>query len=165
VTFGDPARGTAETADGPRWPSEDEVITDDARGHVREDNTSTSDESGMPDCGSADGTAEPPADTDSDRSSGLVARWLGRFHPPDIWGDRPGLSKLAAYAHHGSVAPAAGPMRAAEIWWYRLVGFPITAWAYWKAWLLERPLRGTPVLILQLAWWSLNIATLARLLS
>jgi hypothetical protein len=39
---------------------------------------------------------------------------------------------------------------------------PITAWAYWKAWLLERPLRGALVLMLQLAWWLLNILTLVR---
>jgi hypothetical protein len=116
----------------------------------------------MSDCGSVDGTAEPFADTDSNRSGGFLARLLARIHPPDIWEDRPGLSKLAAYAHHGAGAPPDGPLRDAEIWWYRLVALPITAWAYWKAWLLERPVRGALVLMLQLAWWLLNIATLIR---
>jgi hypothetical protein len=85
-----------------------------------------------------------------------------RFHPPDICGDRPGLRKLSAYARRGAGAPADGPLRTIQIWWFRLVCLPITAWTYWKAWALERPLRGTPVLIVQLAWWFLNIVTLIR---
>jgi hypothetical protein len=89
---------------------------------------------------------------------------LGRLHPPDICGDRPGLAKLSAYAHHGAGAPPGGPLRSAQIWWFRSVCLPITAWAYWKAWALERPLRGAPVLIVQVGWWLLNLVTLARFL-
>lgn len=143
----------------------DEVITPDARVHVREDNTSTSNESGMSDCGSADGTAEPSADTDSNRGGGFVARFLARFHPPDIWAkDRPALAKLRAYAYRGAGAPADGPLRTGQIWWNRLVALPITAKAYWQAWLVERPFRGTLVIAAQLVWWLLNIITLVHLL-
>jgi len=89
---------------------------------------------------------------------------VARFHTPDICGDRPGLAKLAAYAHYGAGAPEGGPLRTGQIWWFRLVCLPITAWAYWKAWALERPLRGAPFLIVQLWWWLLNIAVFLHLL-
>jgi hypothetical protein len=111
----------------------------------------------MPESGSPD---EAPGG----RFERLCSRLVARFHPPDICGDRPGLAKLAAYARHGAGAPAGGPLRTGQIWWFRLVCLPITAWAYWKAWALERPFRGMPVLIVQGAWWLLNIATLLHLL-
>lgn len=149
-------------------PPVDERHTDASRVHVREDNTSTSDVSGMSDCGSAEPTAEPPADTDSDQKRGVgrrVGAWLrARFIRFDIAGDRPGLAKLTAYAHRGDGAPADGPLRTMQVWWFRLVCRPVTAWAYWKAWALERPFRGTPVLVVQIGWWLLNIATLIRFL-
>lgn len=135
---------------------------------MREISTPASGESGTPDCGSAEATADPTADTDGDqtgdRTGGFATRLLARFHPPDICDDRPGLAKLSAYAYHGAGAPADGPLRELQIWWFRLVCRPITAHAYWKAWALERPLRGMAVLIVQLGWWLLNIATLVRLL-
>jgi hypothetical protein len=118
----------------------------------------------MSDCGSADDTAEPSADTDSNRSRGFAGRFLARFGPPDIWGDRPGLAKLYAYAYRGEGAPAEGPLRTGQIWWYRLVALPITAKAYWQAWMVERPFRGALVLAAQIVWWVLNIVTLAHLL-
>lgn len=94
----------------------------------------------------------------------LCSRLVAGAHSPDIWGDRPGLAKLAAYARHGAGAPADGPLRTGQIWWFRLVCLPVTAWAYWKAWALERPLRGVPVLIVQCWWWLLNIAVFLHLL-
>ncbi|TDB79708.1 hypothetical protein E1264_35120 [Actinomadura sp. KC216] len=94
----------------------------------------------------------------------LCSRLVGGVHPPDIWEDRPGLAKLAAYARHGVGAPEKGPLRTGQLWWFRLVCLPITAWAYWKAWALERPLRGAPFLIVQVWWWLLNIAVFFHLL-
>lgn len=163
MTFGGDWGGTAETAEVPRMPIDDEVIAPDTRdARSREDTTSTSDESGMPECGSADATADPTADTDSDRSRGFVARLLARFGPPDIAGDRPGLAKLSAYAHYGAGAPADGPLRDMQLLWFRWVCRPITAWTYWKAWALERPFRGFLVLVAQIGWWVLNIITVAH---
>lgn len=162
--------GTADTADESQWPGAGGSNVPVSRAHarvtgVREDSTSTSDESGMSDCGSAEGTAEPSAVTKRDRIRAWVARRLARFHPPDTWGeDRPGLAKLFAYAYRGAGAPADGPLRDGAIWWYRLVAFPVTAWAYQKAWMLERPFRGSLVLIVQIAWLGLNIATLIHFL-
>lgn len=156
---------TAETADLPQDPSADEDRTPVTRDHardtrVREDSTLTSDESELSDCDSADAAAEPSAVTEGDRRGWFWAR----FHRPDIFENRPGLSQLAAYAYRGAGAPADGPLRTGSIWWYRLVAFPITAWAYQKAWALERPFRGWPVLIVQIGWLALNIATLVHFL-
>ncbi|URN01227.1 hypothetical protein LUW76_46890 [Actinomadura madurae] len=113
-----------------------------------------------------DAPAAPPAQV---AAGGRVGRWcswlLAGAHPPDIWEDRPGLAKLAAYARHGAGAPdGGGPLRTGQIWWFRLVCLPITAWAYWKAWALERPLRGAPFLIVQCWWWLLNLAVFFHLL-
>lgn len=161
--------GTAETADEAPYPSEEGVNTPVARDHardtrVREDNTSASGEPDMPDCGTADPAADPTAVADGNRSGGFRTRILAHIHLPDIWDDRPGVTKLTAYARHGAGAPPGGPLRTIQIWWFRLVCLPITVSAYWKAWALERPLRGTPVLIVQIVWWLLNIATLIRFL-
>jgi hypothetical protein len=165
VTFGYADDWTAETADRPQAPVLGEGGTDVTRGHagdtrVREDNTSTSDVSAMSDCGSAEPTAEPTADTDSDRrrgDGGRVGAWLwARFVRFDIAQDRPGLAKIAAYAYHGAGAPADGPLRDAQIRWYRLVA-PVIGWLYWQAWALERPFKGVPVLIWRLVWLVLDI--------
>jgi hypothetical protein len=166
VTVGDGWGGTAETADEPRPPFVDEVIAPDTRdARSREDTTSTSEEPDMSDCGSADESAPSTADTDSSRKPGFVGQFLARSHPPDIWEkDRPALAKLQAYAQHGAGAPAEGPLRDVQVWWFRLVTRPNTAWAYWKAWALERPFRGCLFLLAQLAWWALNIITLVHLL-
>jgi hypothetical protein len=165
VTVGEHVWGTAETADSPEMPTADGSIHGQRHArHVREDSTLTSDESGMSDCGSAEPTAEPTAVTHGDRIRRFAAWLVARIHAPDIWEDRPGLGKLVAYAHNGAGAPADGPLRTLEVWWFRLVCLPITAWAYGKAWALERPFRGWLVLLLQLGWWLLNIATLIRFL-
>lgn len=112
-------------------------------------------------CGAVEATAQGAA---GGRIGRLCRRLVAGVHPPDIWGDRPGLAKLAAYARRGVGAPDSGPLRTGQIWWFRLVCLPITAWAYWKAWALERPLRGVPVLIVQCWWWLLNMAAFLHLL-
>lgn len=161
MTIGDAAGWTAETANRPLMPPVDESHTDVSRVHVREDNTSTSGVSGMSDCGSAEPTAEPTADTDSDQKRGVggrVGAWLwSRCVQFDIAQDRPGLEKIAAYAYHGAGAPADGPLRDFQIRWHRLVA-PVIGWCYWQAWALERPFRGVPVLIVRLVWLVLDIA-------
>ncbi|RFS84130.1 hypothetical protein D0T12_18395 [Actinomadura spongiicola] len=108
--------------------------------------------------------AEGAAEVAGGRIGRLCSWLMAGVHPPDIWGDRPGVAKLAAYARHGGGAPADGPLRTGQIWWFRLVCLPITAWAYWKAWALERPMRGVPVLIVQVWWWLLNMAVFLHLL-
>jgi hypothetical protein len=124
----------------------------------------------MPDCGPAEPTAEPTADTESNRKGGFgsgVGDWLWRwFVRFDIAQDRPGLEKIAAYAYRGAGAPADGPLRDFQIRWHRIV-VPFIGWNYWKASALERPLRGVPVLIVQLVWLVLDVVVaihFARLL-
>ncbi|WP_433474961.1 hypothetical protein ACQPZP_40840 [Spirillospora sp. CA-142024] len=124
---------------------------------------------GMPSGDAPDAPACGAAETPPDAGAGgrigrLCSRLLAGAHPPDIWGDRPGLAKLAAYARQGAGTPETGPLRTGQIWWFRLVCLPITAWAYWKAWALERPLRGVPFLIVQVWWLLLNIAAFFHLL-
>ncbi|CNE78120.1 Uncharacterised protein [Mycobacterium tuberculosis] len=116
---------------------------------------------GMPPRGAAEAASRVGA---GGRIGRLCCRLVAGAHPPDIWDDRPGLAKLAAYARHGAGTPESGPLRTGQIWWFRLVCLPITAWAYWKAWALERPLRGVPFLFVQTWWWLLNIAVFFHLL-
>lgn len=149
----------AEPADGPPRPAADALHR---VGDTRRVPTGGAPASDVPECGAAEATAEAGA---GGRVGRLCSRLVAGVRPPDIWGDRPGLARLAAYARYGVGAPAGdGPLRTGQIWWFRLVCLPIAAWAYWKAWALERPLRGAPVLIVQAGWWLLNIATLIRLL-
>jgi hypothetical protein len=147
----------------PRPHPEGEVITPDVGFRGREVSDDTDGEPHVPGGGSAEPAPGEAAAVSGDRRNGRLARFVKRFHPPDICGDRPGLAKLFAYARYGAGAPADGPLRTIQIWWFRLVCRPVTASAYWKAWALERPLRGTPVLIVQIGWWLLNIVTLIRL--
>ncbi|MFG2245511.1 hypothetical protein [Spirillospora sp. NPDC048823] len=151
----------ADPADGPPPPA---VDTSHRAGDTRRVPIG-----GMPAGDAPELAAGGAAEATSQRGAGgrigrLFSRMVAGAHPPDIWDDRPGLAKLAAYARHGAGAPENGPLRTGQIWWFRLVCLPITAWAYWKAWALERPLRGVPFLMVQVWWWLLNMAVFLHLL-
>lgn len=147
----------AGSADGPPWPAVDTAPRAGDTQHLRTTGVNAASDEAV------GGTGETAPRNSGGRAGRVFSRVLAGVRPPDIWGDRPGLARLAAYAHHGEGAPADGPLRAAEIWWWRVVCLPVTACAYWTAWALERPLRGTPVLIVRGVWWLLNIATLLRI--
>lgn len=72
-----------------------------------------------------------------------IAGWFGHeFRPPLVWTERPAsLSDLSAYAWSGGWTGLGGPARIAGVWWYRLVGIPLSTVAYYAAWLAQRPSR------------------------
>lgn len=74
---------------------------------------------------------------------GPALGWIsGTFTPPDVWSqDRPSLSKLWAYASRGDWTTDTGAPRRAGQAYAALFAFPLTAFAYFAAWVAERPSR------------------------
>lgn len=75
------------------------------------------------------------------------------FTPPELFTDRPAsIPELAAYAHRGDwTRQQYGALRAAGIWWWRLVGYPKTVRHRFAEWLWQRPGRAvTAVLLVKL---------------
>lgn len=87
--------------------------------------------------------------TDGDRWAGLAERLAGYWTPPAVVVDRPAsLSELAAYASTGAWTSQRGFWRVAGIWWFRLVGLPVTVAAYYGAWIAQRPGRALVLAVL-----------------
>jgi len=103
--------------------------------------------------------------TDSDRWVKVGTATIAYFTPPAVFTDRPAsLAELAAYAR---TAPwtaqqhvakpytdeatgkqvKTGLIRAAGIWYYRGVGYPYTVWSRYKEWIIQRPGRAVPILL------------------
>ncbi|MFC7331500.1 hypothetical protein [Marinactinospora rubrisoli] len=82
----------------------------------------------------------PPRDTAGrDRAVAFAREHLV---PPEIWGaDRPCLRRQFAYAREGLWGPREGPWRRAAIAYWVAVALPVTAAAYYAAWVCERPSR------------------------
>lgn len=77
--------------------------------------------------------------------------------PPAVLTDRPAsVAELAAYARHaGWTAQGAGPVRAAGVAWWRLVGLPATVVCRYAEWIAQRPGRAIPVFVM----WKAVITT------
>ena len=104
--------------------------------------------------------------TDRDRLREVVGRVAAYWTPPQVFTDRPAsLSELAEYAYHApwtrqdyiakpytdehtKKMVKTGAVRAAGIWWYRLVGYPATVGNRWTEWLWQRPGRAITTLTL-----------------
>jgi hypothetical protein len=72
-----------------------------------------------------------------------------RYSGPEIWSEqRPSLRNLWMYARYGEYTAADGLVRKAGLVWVITVAWPITARAYLKAWIIERPGRA-------IFWWVL----------
>jgi len=88
--------------------------------------------------------------------SGLV--WLREYvTPPSVLTDPPAsVAELASYARWGAwTGRTDGPLRRLGIWWYRLVGLPVTVVGRYIEWIAQRPGRAIPVFVL----WRLLIST------
>lgn len=104
--------------------------------------------------------------TDSAQWAAWVKSGLAYFTPPKVWVEQPAsLAELADYARHAQwtrspyvAAPytdettkeqvKTGAIRAAGIWWYRIVGLPKTVCNRYSEWVWQRPGRAIPVLLL-----------------
>jgi hypothetical protein len=104
--------------------------------------------------------------TDSNRWVVLAQAGKAYFTPPAVFTDRPAsLAELADYARYApwTVQPfvdrpytdedanqmvKTGAVRAAGIWWYRWIGYPYTVVSRYREWILQRPGRAIPVLLL-----------------
>ncbi|PRX92015.1 hypothetical protein [Allonocardiopsis opalescens] len=87
-----------------------------------------------------------------DRARGVVATWT----PPEIWAEsRPSLRDIHTYATKGDWTSATGRARTAGVWYGRLVAIPVTAGAYYLAWLAERPSRAIATLVLLVCLWQI----------
>ena len=77
--------------------------------------------------------------------------------PPSVLTDRPAsVAELRAYARRGGwTVQSAGPLRAAGVAWYRVIGLPTTVVGRYIEWIAQRPGRAIPVFAL----WKLLILT------
>lgn len=91
-----------------------------------------------------------PAITFGDRARGWVAAARAYWTPPEILTKRPpAVSALSAYAKAGAwTRQVDGPIRRAGVWWFRLIGVPVTVACRFAEWVWQRPGRAIPVLVL-----------------
>ncbi|MGH3737132.1 MAG: hypothetical protein ACRDT6_16180 [Micromonosporaceae bacterium] len=76
-------------------------------------------------------------------------RQLADLTPPTVWSQPPAsLRELSLYARHAAWGPQTGFVRGCGIWWCRLVGIPVSTFAYYVAWIAQRPSRTTVALLL-----------------
>ncbi|MEV4212630.1 hypothetical protein [Micromonospora sp. NPDC049662] len=79
--------------------------------------------------------------------------WLGEmlsryWTPPKLWGEAPAsLEDLSTYAHRGEWTGKTGGPRFAGIWYWRLIGLPITAICRRLEFVAQRPGRLITVLV------------------
>jgi hypothetical protein len=114
----------------------------------------------MPNAGSPEGAPEerisagqdaPTVETDVPTSGSSLRvkvsnAWTAAgayWTPPALFTDRPAsLAELAQYAKTAPwTAQTTGPVRAAGVWHYRLVGYPYTTVSRYREWAVQRPLR------------------------
>lgn len=94
-------------------------------------------------------TLHPETITHSDR----MRRWLqaakAYLTPPSVLAEPPpSYTELVNYAHHGAwTRHTNGPVRAAGIWWHRLVSLPITGACRYLEWIAQRPGRAIAVAV------------------
>jgi hypothetical protein len=95
--------------------------------------------------------------TQRDRLQDLLRAARGYVTPPAVLTDRPAsVAELSAYAHRaGWTARSDGPLRVAGVWWFRLIGLPLTVAGRYVEWIAQRPGRAIPVFGL----WKLVILT------
>ena len=95
-------------------------------------------------------SAPQPAITNGDVWRGRLEVALRYLTPPSIITDRPAsLVELSRYAHRaGWTSRRTGAIRTAGIWWYRLIGLPVTAICRYAEWIWQRPGRTIPVALL-----------------
>jgi len=79
-----------------------------------------------------------------------VAAWLrANLRPPLVWTEPPAsLADLSHYAHEQPYAAKYGIARLAGVWWNRVVAMPLSAVAYYGAWIVQRPSRVAALAVL-----------------
>jgi hypothetical protein len=104
--------------------------------------------------GEREGRSEPDATrksafTDRDRWVGRLDRARSYLIPPAVLTQPPAtVAELAAYARTGAwTRRRSGMVRAAGVWWFRLVGLPYTVVCRYGEWVAQRPGRAIPVLL------------------
>lgn len=108
-------------------------------------------EEGAPDAEITAGQNAPTVETDTLTSGSgfrvkvtdLWAATTAYWTPPALFIDRPAsLTELAAYAKTAPwTAQTSGPLRAAGVWHYRLIGYPKTVVNRYSEWVWQRPMR------------------------
>lgn len=78
-----------------------------------------------------------------DRVRDVLVASRAYWTPPEILTKRPPtVAALAAYARRGAwTRDLDGPIRRAGVWWFRLVGVPVTVMCRFAEWVWQRPGR------------------------